>query len=73
MLLVRTERLPEGPSWLYELKLDGFRSVAFKTGGRVYLRSRNDKDFNANYPSIVKALADMPDETVMDGEIVALD
>src|SRR5947209_3574621 len=73
MLLVRTEKLPEGPNWLYELKLDGFRAIAFKTGGKVHLRSRNNKDFNASYPSIVKALADMPDETVIDGEIVALD
>jgi DNA ligase D-like protein (predicted ligase) len=56
-----------------ELKLDGYRSIAFKTGGKVYLRSRNNKDFNATYPSIVKALAHMPDETVIDGEIVALD
>jgi DNA ligase D-like protein (predicted ligase) len=73
MLLVRTEKLPQGEDWLYELKLDGFRSVAFKTGGKVYLRSRNNKDFNASYPDIVKALANMPDETVIDGEIVALD
>ncbi len=73
MLLVRTEKLPEGEDWLYELKLDGFRAVAFKTGGKVYLRSRNDNDFNASYPDIVQALANMPDETVIDGEIVALD
>jgi ATP-dependent DNA ligase len=73
MLLVRTEKLPESEDWLYELKLDGFRSIAFKTGGKVYLRSRNNKDFNASYPSIVNALAKMPDETVIDGEIVALD
>jgi DNA ligase D-like protein (predicted ligase) len=73
MLLVRTEKLPEGKDWLYELKLDGYRSIAFKTGGKVYLRSRNNKDFNASYPHIVKALANMPDETVIDGEVVALD
>ena len=73
MLLVRTEKLPEGANWLYELKLDGFRSVAFKSGGKVHLRSRNDKDFNTAYPAIVKALADLPDETVVDGEVVALD
>src|SRR5262249_44360359 len=73
MLLVRTEKLPEGQDWLYELKLDGFRSIAFKTGGRVYLRSRNNKDFNASYPGILKALAGMPDETVIDGEVIALD
>lgn len=37
------------------------------------LRSRNDKDFSAKYPALAKALAPMPDETVVDGEIVALD
>jgi DNA ligase D-like protein (predicted ligase) len=73
MLLVRTEKLPEGDDWLYELKLDGFRAIAFKTGGKVYLRSRNNKDFNATYPGIVTALANMPDETAIDGEVVAFD
>ena len=73
MLLLRTERLPEGPNWLYELKLDGYRALAIKTGGKVQLRSRNDNDFNARYPGLVKALGSMPDETVIDGEVVALD
>lgn len=73
MLLLRTENLPEGGAWLYELKLDGFRAEAIKSDGRVHLRSRNDKDFNAKYPAIVKALAAMLDETVIDGEIVALE
>jgi ATP-dependent DNA ligase len=56
-----------------ELKLDGFRAEGIKSGGRVHLRSRNNKDFNAKYPAIVQALAAMPDETVIDGEIVALE
>jgi bifunctional non-homologous end joining protein LigD len=73
MLLLRTEKLPEGPQWQIELKLDGYRALGIKTGGRVHLRSRNDKDFNTHYPGIVKALAPMPDDTVIDGEIVALD
>jgi ATP-dependent DNA ligase len=42
-------------------------------GGKVRLRSRNNKDFNGRYPAIVKALAAMPDRTVIDGESVALD
>jgi bifunctional non-homologous end joining protein LigD len=73
MLLLRTEKLPEGADVVHELKLDGYRSLAIKTDGRVHLRSRNNKDFDGNYPSLVKALADTPDETVLDGEVVALD
>src|SRR5580700_166746 len=73
MLLLQTERLPEGSKWAYELKLDGYRALAIKTGGKVHLRSRNDNDFNVRYPGIVKALATMPDETAIDGEVVALD
>lgn len=73
MLLLQADRLPEGPAWIYELKLDGYRALAIKSGGRVLLRSRNDNDFNGSYPSLVKALQPMPDETVIDGEVVALD
>jgi DNA ligase D-like protein (predicted ligase) len=65
--------LPEGPSWIYELKLDGYRAVGIKSNDSVQLRSKNNKDFNTKYPFIAKALAALPDETVVDGEIVALD
>jgi DNA ligase D-like protein (predicted ligase) len=51
----------------------GYRALAIKSGGKVLLRSRNDNDFNARYPGIVKALVPLPDDTVTDGEVVALD
>jgi bifunctional non-homologous end joining protein LigD len=73
MLLVRSETLPEGPDWAYELKLDGYRALAFKSYGVAHLRSRNNKSFGDRYPAIVHALARLPDETVIDGEVVALD
>jgi DNA ligase D-like protein (predicted ligase) len=73
MLLLRTEVLPSGKDQVYELKFDGFRAEAIKSAGTVYLRSRNNKDFNARYPAIAKALSGMPDDTVIDGEVVALE
>ena len=73
MLLLQTDSLPSGEPWLYELKLDGYRAIAFKRHGDVSLRSRNDNDFNARYPGVVKALGKLPDNTVIDGEIVAFD
>lgn len=73
MLLLLASKLPEGAAWMYELKLDGYRAIAFKSDGRAQLRSRNNKDFNRKYPAVTAALAGLPDETVLDGEVVALD
>ena len=74
MLLLSTDRLPDDRSkWEYQLKLDGYRAIAFKTGNTVHLRSRNDNDFSRRYPAVLRGLAKLPDETVIDGEIVALD
>ena len=73
MLLLKTDALPDGAKWRYELKLDGYRAIAFKRGGIVHLRSRNDNDFNRRYPRVVQALATMPDDSVIDGEVVAFD
>jgi DNA ligase D-like protein (predicted ligase) len=73
MLLLRADSLPDSAQWLYELKLDGYRAIAFKRDGVVHLRSRNDNDFSGWYPGVVKGLAKMPDNTVIDGEVIAFD
>ena len=66
-------KLPDGPGLVYEIKLDGYRAVAIKTDGGVSVFSRRHKSFNHQYPHIVEALAELPESTVVDGEIVALD
>jgi bifunctional non-homologous end joining protein LigD len=73
MLLTAVGSLPAGADWIYELKLDGYRAIAFKSRGQVHLRSRNDNDFAGKYKAVAHALEDLPDETVIDGEVVAFD
>jgi len=65
-------KLHDGPGWFYEIKLDGYRAIAVKSG-RVNLFSRRRKLFNTQYPDLVEALAELPEGTVVDGEVVALD
>jgi DNA ligase D-like protein (predicted ligase) len=65
--------LREGSQWVYQIKLDGYRAIAVKSDNKVRLFSRRQKSFNHQYPYIVEALVDLPDGTVLDGEIVALD
>jgi ATP-dependent DNA ligase len=58
--------LPEGDSWAYEPKWDGFRSIAFVDGDDVHLQSRNGKDLTRYFPE----LRFPPGRYVLDGEIV---
>jgi bifunctional non-homologous end joining protein LigD len=66
-------KLSDGPEWVYEIKLDGYRAVGVKSDSGVNLFSRRRKLFNHQYPYLVEALSDLTEGTVVDGEIVALD
>jgi bifunctional non-homologous end joining protein LigD len=64
--------LPDGPEWLYQVKLDGYRAMAVKSSGKLNLFSRRRNSFNSQYSLVFDALADLPDNIVIDGEVVAL-
>jgi DNA ligase D-like protein (predicted ligase) len=66
-------QLPKGPEWCYEIKLDGFRLEAVKRKRETALFSRRGNILNDKFPYIADALKKLPDNTVLDGEIVALD
>jgi len=65
--------VPEGAEWTYEIKLDGYRLEAVKTKSKVTVYSRRRNTLNAKFGYIAEALDKLPDETVLDGELVAMD
>ncbi|RXH53978.1 non-homologous end-joining DNA ligase [Granulicella sibirica] len=65
--------LPEGPEWTYEIKLDGFRLEVVKDGSETTLFSRRGNVLNQKFSYIAQALKWLPANTVIDGELVALD
>jgi len=74
MLATLVDKPFNGQEWLYEIKWDGYRAIAFLESGSVRLVSRNQNDMTAAYPE----LCSLPDSVnartaILDGEIVALD
>ena len=74
MLATATEQPFDDPNWLFEIKWDGYRAVAFIEDGKLRLMSRTQNDLTAQFselkdlPKYVKAK-----NAILDGEIVALD
>src|SRR3954464_3239832 len=73
-LPTKTDRLPSGSQWLHEIKHDGFRIIARKTGVQVRLYSRPGNDLTYRFPLIVETLARLRFRScIIDGEAVACD
>jgi ATP-dependent DNA ligase len=71
-LPTKTDKLPSGSQWLHEIKHDGFRIIARKTGAQVRLYSRPGNDFTRRFPLIVDALSRLRSRScIIDGEAVA--
>lgn len=68
-LALSRKALPTGPEWTYEVKLDGFRCVAFVDGGQVELQSRNGRSLTRYFPELALPAG----RYVLDGEIVVRD
>lgn len=65
--------IPTGRDWSYEIKLDGYRLEAIKNASEVSLYSRRRNLLTEKFGYIAKALKELPKETIVDGEIVAVD
>jgi bifunctional non-homologous end joining protein LigD len=67
-----SERAPDDPAWMHEIKLDGYRIQARLDHGEVKLLTRKALDWTARFPPIAQAVADLPaEQALIDGEIVS--
>lgn len=68
----RVAKVPAGPGWLHEPKLDGWRIQLSKRGSSVALFTRSGNDCARRLPRLARAFLELPD-CVIDGELVADD
>jgi bifunctional non-homologous end joining protein LigD len=67
-----SDKAPSGPLWLHEIKVDGYRIIACKSGDTVRLWSRNGRDWSREFLAVTEALAALRvEEIVLDGEAMA--
>lgn len=72
-LAVLAANVPRGADWLHEIKLDGYRLIAYRTARGVRLLTRNGKDWTQRFEPIQAAVKALPISAgVLDGEVVAL-
>jgi ATP-dependent DNA ligase len=65
------DALPDGEGWQFEPKWDGFRCLAWRDGGDVYLQSKSGKPLARYFPEVVDTvLAMRADRFVLDGELI---
>jgi len=67
------EKLPASRGWLYEVKLDGYRCLAGRGSKKATLWSRRANVFTTQFPRITRAFEKLDENTLIDGEIVAVD
>jgi bifunctional non-homologous end joining protein LigD len=71
MLATLTKDYFSDPDWVFEPKLDGIRCLAFKSGHKVKMFSRNQLSLTESYPEVADALAAQTVNGIFDGEIAA--
>lgn len=68
-------RIPEGEDWLYEMKYDGYRIVAYVEGNQAQLITRNGNDYTKRFADIAYSLKEWAAgrAIILDGEMVITD
>jgi len=72
MLLTERKAVPRGAGWLAEIKFDGYRALA-STGSAPSVQTKNGADCTTWFPELLPALASLPADCILDGEVCVLD
>lgn len=64
---------PDGEDWVHEVKYDGYRILAFSSGGDVRIFTRNGHDWTDKFRGLAAAITQLPGNFIIDGEAVVLD
>ncbi len=73
-LAVEATSASDSAGWIHEIKLDGYRIQANKSGDQVWLRTRSGLDWTHRMQPIAAAVKSIAaHQAVLDGEVVALD
>jgi bifunctional non-homologous end joining protein LigD len=72
MLATLVDKPFDEPGWLYEVKWDGYRAIAYLNNGEVNIRSRNNKSFNEKFYAVYNELLRWKINAVFDGEIIVV-
>src|SRR4051812_24905969 len=72
MLATLVDKPFDEPGWIYEVKWDGYRAIAYLNNGSIDIRSRNNKSFNEKFYPVFDALKKWKINAVVDGEIIVV-
>ncbi|RYY53486.1 MAG: DNA ligase, partial [Chitinophagaceae bacterium] len=72
MLATLVDKPFDSDEWMYEVKWDGYRALAFIDGNKVQLKSRNNKSFDEKFYPVYDELKKLGIKAVVDGEVIVV-
>lgn len=72
MLIAKQQEAFDDPDWIYELKMDGFRCLAYVDAGMIDFRNKRNMQMLSRFPELAGIYKNVKDRCILDGEIVVL-
>ena len=72
MLIAQMQEPFDNPEWIYELKLDGCRCIAYLEKDRVVLRNKRNMELLPRFMELKDIYKQAADRCILDGELVVM-